>query len=243
MLSLDEILSVANQGRTKPFLRKGSDGKMYYAKGKGATPSGLIKEWMAANLAQAFGLPIPNFQIAYVDSILVESYGDEAVDSLGFGEVFVSEQIESATDFKYPMLKQMPDELQRDILFFDLWIENADRTLSENYSGNPNLVWNSSDSKAYIIDHNLAFDDDFDLTLFWQTHVCQAKFSNSQLDITEKEQLETKLQYSLEQWDSWWNKIPEEWIQQNEDSMLFEANKALQRLQAEAQGEIWTKWL
>jgi hypothetical protein len=61
MLELIEIQKVAIQGMTKPLLCKGSDGKTYYAKGKQATASGLIKEWMAGNLAKAFGLPIPNF--------------------------------------------------------------------------------------------------------------------------------------------------------------------------------------
>lgn len=242
MLSLDEILGVANQGMTKPFLCKGSDGKTYYAKGKGATPSGLIKEWMSAHLARAFRLPIPNFQIAYIDSLLLENH-DEAAESLGFNDVFVSEQVESATDFKYPMLKQISHELQRDILFFDLWIENADRTLSQDYSGNPNLVWEIASKKVYIIDHNLAFDDDFDLKDFWQTHVCQAQFSNFQLTITEKQQLETKLQDSLQQWELWWSQIPDDWKQQNEDSMLFNPEKTLQRLKSEAQGEFWSKLL
>lgn len=243
MLELIEIDKVVDQGMTKPLLCKGSNGKSYYAKGKRATASGLIKEWMAANLAKAFELPIPDFHIAYIDSLLIESYGDEAIENLGDGNVFVSEQIESVTDFKYSMLEKTPMKLQKDILLFDLWVENADRTLSENYSGNPNLIWDSANNKPYIIDHNLAFDDEFDLPLFWQTHVCQKQFSNFQFDFTEKQQLEARLQYCLQQWDIAWDKIPEEWKQQNEDSRLFDVEEALQRLKVEAQGEIWSKWL
>ncbi len=239
MLSLDEILGVANQGMTKPFLCKGSDGKIYYAKGKGATPSGLIKEWMAANLAQAFGLPIPTFHIAYIDSQLVNYFGDDAIDNLGAGEVFVSQQVESASEFRYSMLNKVAVELQRDILIFDLWIENADRTLSE-ISGNPNLLWGKSTNQLYIIDHNLAFDNDFSLQGSWDLHPF---VKNIQLDIQEREELEERLIKSLHGWSRWWNQIPDEWKQQNKDSMIFDENRTLERLKAESQGDIWSKLL
>jgi hypothetical protein len=43
MLELVEIQKVVSQGMTKPLLCKGSNGKTYYAKGKQATASGLIR--------------------------------------------------------------------------------------------------------------------------------------------------------------------------------------------------------
>ena len=49
MLEIIEIQKVANQGMTKPLLCKGSGRKTYYVKGKRATGTGLIKEWMVAN--------------------------------------------------------------------------------------------------------------------------------------------------------------------------------------------------
>lgn len=243
MLNIVEIIKIASQGMTKPFLCKGSDGKTYYAKGKRASAPGLIKEWMAGNLAKAFGLPIPNFSCAYIDRLLVESYGSEAVEYLGSGDIFVSEQIKSATDFKHQMLNKIKPQLQQDILLFDLWIENADRTLSECFSGNPNLLWQSEQNQLYIIDHNLAFDTPFDLKTFKETHVCQAHFLTSQLNIQEKQELESKLENSLANWSQWWDKIPKEWKEQNEDSKIFDVNTTFQRLQAEAQGAIWSKWL
>ncbi len=107
MLELIEIQDSAIQGMTRPLLCKGSDEKLYYAKGKGATASGLIKEWMAANLAKELKLPIPNFEIAYIEISLIENYGEEAMRSLCFEDVFVSERIEFATDFKYDMLEKV----------------------------------------------------------------------------------------------------------------------------------------
>ncbi|MFZ2726200.1 MAG: HipA family kinase [Methylococcaceae bacterium] len=241
MLELVEIQKVVSQGMTKPLLCKGSDGKTYYAKGKQATASGLIKEWIAANLAKELSLPLPNFHIAYIDNLLVESFGQEAVDCLGSGYVFVSERIESATDFKYHLLNEISPQLQKTILLFDLWIENEDRTLSKDYSGNPNLLWQSSSHQLYIIDHNLAFDSEFNLALFKETHVFQALFSEHQLDICEKIEFETLLLNSLKNWSQWWHKIPQEWQEQNEDTKLFCPQITLQRLKTEAQGDIWLK--
>jgi hypothetical protein len=242
MLELIEIKKVAVQGFTKPFLCTGDDGKDYYAKGQGATASGLIKEWLAAHLAKNFGLPIPNFHIAYINSLLVESYGQDALASLGQGKLFVSEKVESATDFKYHLLNQVDKKLQSDILFFDLWIENADRTLTQ-YGGNPNLLWGSGEQKLHIIDHNLAFDAEFNLQDFKETHVCHAHFSTSQLDILDKQALEQRLQNSLLSWSQAWDTIPDDWKAQNEDSKIFDVDVTFQRLQSEAQGGIWSKWL
>jgi hypothetical protein len=243
MLELIEIQKVASQGMTCPLLCKGSDGKAYYAKGRKATPLGLIKEWLVANLAKAFGLPIPNFDIAYIDKSLVESYGNEAIEYLGSGDVFVSEQIKSATDLNWHILNKITIELQRDVLFFDLWVENSDRTFSEKFSGNPNLIWDSSASQLYVIDHNLAFDSPFDGVLFWQTHACRTPFLVNQLDIEIKLGIEKRLQNALQGWSSWWDQIPSEWKEQNEESKFFDADATLERLQKESQGEIWAKWL
>ena len=237
MLELVEIQRVVNQGMTKPLLCKGSDGKSYYAKGKRATASGLIKEWMIAHLAKAFSLPIPNFHIAYIDSRLIDCFGEETSQSFGFGQVFVSEQVKSAKDFDYSLIDKISPELKKDILIFDLWIENSDRTLT-TIAGNPNLLWSELTNKLYIIDHNLAFDDDFKLEDSWDLHPFARNF---QLDIHEREALEERLTTSLQNWWQWWGEIPEKWIEQHEESGLFNVNQILERLTAEAQGDIWGK--
>jgi hypothetical protein len=56
------------------------------------------------------------------------------------------------------------------LLVFDWWVENADRSLSP-HGGNPNLLWRASENKLLVIDHNLAFDADFDEASFFTTHV------------------------------------------------------------------------
>ena len=50
---------------------------------------------------------------------------------------------------------------RKDVVLFDWWVHNADRTLTEK-GGNPNLLWDLQHSKLAVIDHNQAFDTDFD---------------------------------------------------------------------------------
>ena len=237
MLELIEIQGIARQGMTKPLICRGSDGKLYYAKGKAATASGLIKEWMAANLAQSLGLPIPNFYIAYIDSRLID-YSDIPTDSLGAGEVFVSEQVTATTELQYSLLASVPTALQREILLFDLWIENEDRTLTE-HGGNPNLLCQSTTNPLFIIDHNLAFGNEFNLKLFWETHAFQVQFSHYQFNLIDKQNFEAKLKHTLKNWQQWWDAIPDDWKQDSHD---FDPNSTLKRLQDEASGDLWRKF-
>ena len=160
MLEIEEIIKPAAQGRTTPFLCNASDGHAYYIKGYPASVAGLMKEWLGANLALAFGLPVPPFEIAILDNRLADCYDGEAASELKGGYVFASKQVPSVTELKFETLKQIDDQLKLSVLIFDLWIENADRTLTEK-GGNPNLLWKSDESGLYVIDHNLIFDDEF----------------------------------------------------------------------------------
>jgi hypothetical protein len=177
-----------------------------------------------------------------MDEQLLRSYGDEAFDNVGSAYVFASECIHTSVDFKYPLLKRIQTNQLLDLLVFDLWIENGDRTLSEAFSGNPNLLWDGATQSFFIIDHNLAFDAEFNCTDFWQTHVCRELPQTNQLDMLEKSRLEQRMQQSLSEWDDWWAKIPDEWQEQNAQMNLFNVTETFQRLTTEAQGGIWTKF-
>lgn len=242
MLEICEIIKPAVQGQTSPFLCQGSDDKIYYVKGRAATASGLMKEYLAGVLAQGFALPIPAFQIAYLDELLVRAYGQYAISKLGSGYVFASESVESVTEFKYELIKQVEPSLQRDVLLFDLWIQNEDRALTA-FGGNPNLLWESGQSRLHIIDHNLAFEEQFNQRLFWETHVFHPQFLHFQIDSLEIQSIESRLQESLKCWEPCWDKLPDEWKEDNEETGLFNTEATLKRLSTEAQGNIWSKLL
>lgn len=241
MLEIEEIIRPADQGRTTPFLCNASDGNAYYIKGYAASVAGLMKEWLGAHLAQAFGLPVPFFDIAFLDDRLANSYDGEAASELKGGYVFASKQVQSVTELKIETLKKIDVQLQLSVLIFDLWVENQDRTKTEK-GGNPNLLWKTDESAGlYVIDHNLIFDDEFNKADFWATHAFKSVLINKQYDAVEKLDFEASMNKALACWQSAWDNMPEEWIELNDDTQCFDPEKHLQRLSNEANGDIWLK--
>jgi hypothetical protein len=238
-LEIVEIIKPAQQGMTTPFLCNASDGAAYYVKGKTATIAGLIKEWLGCHLANAFGLPLPVFDVAYLDPILVSAYNGAEASQLNSGTVFVSKQISSVTELKYQTIQSIDLSLQLDVLLFDLWVENEDRTLSET-GGNPNLLWKSDHSGLYVIDHNLIFENAFNINEFWKTHAFRQALQE-QVDIVERLGYESRMQKALACWEQAWDKLPDEWVEINDELEFFDPDKHYQRLKREAEGDIWLK--
>ena len=156
--------------------------------------------------AQAFTLPLPSSRILYADSEFIEAHDKDVIYELGDGYVFGSEKIPLVTELKYELLNKIPLKLQMDILLFDFWVQNEDRTLTEK-GGNPNLLWKSKQSQLYLIDHNLIFETDFDQKGFWKTHV----FSHIKFDLFDTQYYENRMMKALECWQSTWDEIPEQW--------------------------------
>lgn len=171
MIQIIEILGRAKHGVTKPFLCKGEDDQLYYVKGTGshAGHRSLLAEWIAGHLAQAFGLPIAPFKIVEISPALIE-VGPPEWSSLGSGAAFGSQVLPFAQELQWSQLSLIPKEIQQDILVFDWWLHNADRSLTEK-GGNPNLLWDTQHQKLAVIDHNIAFDPDFDARDFFENHV------------------------------------------------------------------------
>lgn len=238
MLEIVEIIRPADQGRTTPFLCTASDGDQYFVKGYAATNLGLIREWMGANLAKAFGLEVPDFQLAYLDNALADAYDGKASSELRGGYVFASRQVSSVTELKFSNTTQIDGAKRLAVLLFDLWVENEDRTLSE-LGGNPNLLWKAEEPQLYVIDHNLIFDPSFDLVQFWDTHVFKSEYKQD--DLVDQQNFEIRMKAALDSWQSAWDKVPFEWLELNEDYSIFNPDKQFQRLLSEAEGEIWRK--
>ncbi|MEE9338711.1 MAG: HipA family kinase [Methylococcaceae bacterium] len=240
ILEIIEIIKPAKQGITTPFLCRASDNCYYYIKWGSATVAGLIREWIGANLAKEFGLPVPSFQIAYLEPQLASCYSSSP--QLKGGYVFASKRVNSVCELKYDTALNIDVSMKALVLLFDLWVENADRTLSEK-GGNPNLLWKSNSSEMYVIDHNLIFDEEFSVADFRETHVFNAILKNCQDDLVQQLNIEVRLKKSLACWQLAWGKIPKEWIDENKELQCFNPEKHLQRLTREANGDIWSKLL
>lgn len=167
--SIVEIINRSAQGITRPFLCRCDDRALYYVKGNAAGRKALISEWIAGNLAERLGLPIPVFRQASIPPELITMSAREDIADLGPGVGFASQVIENADELSYLFIEQIDPALRAKILLFDWWTANGDRTLTEA-GGNPNILWLHRDARSYIIDHNLALDES-SLGEFWAQHI------------------------------------------------------------------------
>lgn len=243
-ITIIDVLEVSEQGTTNPYLCEASDNKRYYVKGWGAGVRSLLCEWVAGHLGNALGLPIPDFAILWAPPELADSFSDKLNrGSLGSGPVFGSLTVQHSEEFRLERRTDVPRLLEIDILMFDFWVRNADRTLT-NYGGNPNLLWDLSASKLVAIDHNLAFDVNFDQKTFWETHV----FANRRRDIWNNLLIRNiwaqRLTDLLPIYAASLSSAPREWFDANEGlegAGKFDEAENLALLEACRSQEFWSK--
>lgn len=209
-IQIVEILDRAIQGITKPFYCRGEDGHTYFVKGKGAGKQSLIAEYVGGCLARAFGLPVPDFAIVEVPTALIKWSGRVDANELGAGLAFGSKALPHVQEFAISHLFQVNVQTRKDVALFDWWVHNADRTLTEN-GGNPNLLWDQQFSKLAVIDHNQAFDTDFDPQLFVQSHVFHVNLLDVVDDLVEREIYRDRLAAAFAEFDLACDNVPPEW--------------------------------
>lgn len=199
-----------SQGITRPFYCRVDGGGQFYVKSTiSAGHASLCKEWLAARIAQAMELPIPSFAQLMVSPLLSREALSEDQRELGGGLVFGSCEIPFAQCIQSTReLRNISGELKRRILLFDWWIQNADRTLTGS-GGNPNLLWHAKDKEVFVMDHNNAFEDRFDVAGFWSTHVFRA--AKSSWDMAFKEKMSHQMHSICQHVSSVWDECPEAW--------------------------------
>jgi hypothetical protein len=194
---IEEVLGRSTQGITLPFICRGDDGATYYVKGHGAGRRSLIAEWVAGHLASAFGLPVADYALAEVPEQLVAAKVRTDIGDLGAGLVFASRMLSNAQELSPTTKDLVPAQSARDVLVFDWWLHNEDRHLTE-LGGNPNLLWDVAGAQLVVIDHNQAFDPDFDAQRFLNSHVFashwNAVLSDHVLRATYRDRMEKALQ-------------------------------------------------
>lgn len=204
-----EIMGRSTQGITLPFKCRGDDGHIYFVKGRGAGRRSQICEWIVGQLALRLGLPIAPFNIVNVPEELIHLDFSGELQDLGVGLAFGSRKLR-VMELSFSHLEQVPAEVQRDVLAFDWWVHNADRTLSE-LGGNPNLFWDIETQELVVIDHNQAFDRAFSPADFVALHAFSGEWSALSGDCVRQQKLAEQFAICMTDWAAICNTVPSAW--------------------------------
>lgn len=175
VIEVMEIQGKSEQGYQEPFQCLGSDGHLYYAKGRQTDRASLCQEWVCAHLGRQMGLPIPPFGLLNVSEDIISEAPAEW-RSLGVGLAFGSRAHFGCTWFSKDQSAGVDAKLQSAILTFDWWIQNTDRT-----DWNPNLLWDAKSSELVVIDHNLTFPAEFSQQEFLANHIFRSQWASFDL--------------------------------------------------------------
>jgi len=211
MLDIREVIKKDEQGRGGVYQCIGEDESIYWVKGHNAGRSFQINEWIAGHLAQAFGLPIAPFQLVNIDEVLYQNLTTKK--EIGFGPAFASKNAVNSAWF-LPATMHPSRALQQDLLVFDYWIQNHDRTKE-----NPNLLWLTQTSDLVVIDHNLAFDDEFDAQVFFginksdtqEPHIFYQEQDSIFTDLVRVDEYKQRMDSAISSVEAVISGIPDEW--------------------------------
>jgi hypothetical protein len=238
-LTVTEILGRSLEGRTQPYICRCDDDEVYFVKGKSATRAGLINEWIGANLCSALELPIAPYSVVTVPDELIEADLTGRYAELGPGPAFASRRL-NATSLTRPRFRAIPQQLRRDVLMFDWWVHNGDRNLTE-LGGNPNLLWSDDQpTTLQMIDHNLAFDPDFNPSDFLKLHIFSEEVPGLFSDFLLRESYSARFTQAFQNWDDICDTLPDAWFFMDAEKTLpvnypFDAvKKLLERAASEA---------
>ncbi len=204
-----EVRRRSSQGVTEPFLCMADDGHMYWVKGNDAGKHSLCAEWVAGSIALELGLPLPPFKQVVVPEELVRDSMFEGIRDLGPGIAFGSQHIPNCRELQFNDIRKLERSLRARILFFDWLVQNGDRRLDQN-GGNVNLLWSVEEKRMWVIDHNVAFEDDFSCSSLFTRHVfAQEKewlVSSQFLDLLQR------MNEIIEKIDGILNELPGDWL-------------------------------
>ena len=236
---ITEIWERTQQGMTRPFRCGADDGHSYYLKSRGAGWRSLICEWVAGRLADELKLPIAPFAQVRVDELFEAMMGFYGDHDLAAGMAFGSRIAEHTREFEPSLLARCAPAFRRDLVAFDWWVRNADRTLGV-LSGNPNLLWNAETQAPVVIDHNMAFDRDFDGPLFLQTHVFRADFEAIAGDMLLRADYEQRFNGLLGGFAAIWAQLPQHWPVDEDGQARVDPDEFLGVLRRVNEPGYWT---
>ncbi|MEE2024367.1 HipA family kinase [Alkalimonas mucilaginosa] len=137
---------------------------------------------------------------------------------LGDGDtvVFGSRLIPDLIEITYSNALKLPAQFARDLFLFDYWIKNEDRTMTE-YSGNPNLFYQAGSDNYVVLDHNLAFDEDYNFGRNAYLHPGNKVWLSSQRDVLWQDHYSAKLTIALQGFEQYAATLPATWLDDETD--------------------------
>ena len=138
------------EGGSMPAIIEADDDGMYVLKfrGAGQGPRALVAELVSGEIARVLGLPIPEVVFVELDVALARTEGDPEIQELiraSGGLNLALDYLPGAANFD-PVAEQTPSRLASEIVWFDAYTSNVDRS-----ERNPNLlVWHGA---LQLIDH------------------------------------------------------------------------------------------
>lgn len=211
-VQITSIIRKVSQGATEPYLCEADDNSQYVVKGKTASRKELIYEWIVANLAIKFGLPVPPVKKAFADEAFTQ-YDLYYLYNVNFASQFQA----NIQDIRFDQLENVPQAVLKDLFFFDYWIQNGDRCLTAT-GGNPNFFLHQKTSEPFVLDHNLAFDDAFSLQDHKKIHI-SAQFWHG-LDLVDRQDYEKRITACLGKLADTFNSLPEDWQEVDEQGRI-----------------------
>lgn len=205
-----EVLDFVCQGVTEPVICRAEDGHEYIVKGKYAGNRALIAEWVAGRLGKMLELPIPYFEQLLLDPLIFD-YGVQSKQAahLGKGTVFGSRREPNVVEIRPADVPMIELKLRAQVLAFDWWLMNPDRTLTED-AGNPNLLWDEARQQLVVMDHNLAFSPSL-MGSFWEDHAFRE--AERLWTATFCEDMSAKFSKALSELPEIWAELPEDWTE------------------------------
>nr|WP_298248476.1 HipA family kinase [uncultured Halomonas sp.] len=239
-LVAEEVLRPTEQGRSRPFLVRDTEGDIYVVKGvDGAGRPALISELICAELGNRCELPIPDHGIMEISPVLLAHCGVEKAYELGGGPAFASLLLEQAAELRFSQVSSIDEVLQQRVLLFDIWVNNGDRQLTD-LGGNVNLLITPEYHLA-VIDHNVALLE-LETPDWTKRHVFSGQTAALD-DLVVRESHISVLDSALSDWDTIIDLLPDEWVyrDQGDDTTpsqptLKERYQWLSRLNAD---DIW----
>ncbi len=227
-----------NDGMTKPFLCTCQDGLAYIVKGRPKLrPKELVAEFIAAHLAKQIGLPCPDFCIVDVDCGLIEFMPDLRGELLP-GPAFATRFIENASIINIQQARSaVTIQEQKKIFFFDRWINNADRSLTD-IGGNVNIIYDAFNNRYYLIDHNLAFAQDT-RSHEYDVHVYSPNGRPWVFDMLDEPELMDLANDAISSVEEKFNQLPDEWFSTDEERRLM-LNEIMNCLNRVYDREFWS---